>query len=537
MGHNANHNTAVTIKEIMQQIKKRVAQERKKDFASGRQSDGTATVSLDDIVSKIQSEMCYQHDQTDFRFHSGIGTADVDKDYMSTHNSHGSGSHSVFDRNFTIKDIYSLSDFLALQDDAFLNCAYMAILGRVPDFNGRDHFLSCLRNGNLSKTDILGRLRYSQEGRIRKVPVRGLPVSFFMNCVYKIPLFGYVIKIVTSVLSFPRILKNLQVVESQISGQLARLDCIVARKADRKTVEDIRQVLEQVSVQKADSVRVEEIQDVFTDNIRNITKTIQEHATIILDQQRRLHILLDEAKKCIAESMNNNKLELLASEYDHAHDALYALFEERFRGPREDIRQRLQKYVPLIRQVGAGTHQYPVLDLGCGRGEWLELLTEYGYVARGVDINRAMLQQCHALNLQADESDALVFLKSLPDNSLGALTSFHMIEHLAWRDVVALFDEALRVLRHGGCMIFETPNPENIIVGSCSFYTDPSHLRPIPPSTLEYLAQSRGFVDCEIMRSSPLHFFDTQPQGDMARMMDIFNCGQDYALIAYKRIS
>ncbi len=110
-----------------------------------------------------------------------------------------------------------------------------------------------------------------------------------------------------------------------------------------------------------------------------------------------------------------------------------------------------------------------------------------------------------------------------------------MIEHIPWRDVVALFDEAFRVLRPGGCLIFETPNPENIIVGSCTFYNDPSHVRPIPPATLEYLAQARGFVDATIMRSSPLHFFETPPEGDMARMMDIFNCGQDYAVIAFKK--
>jgi len=211
------------------------------------------------------------------------------------------------------------------------------------------------------------------------------------------------------------------------------------------------------------------------------------------------------------------------------------LFEEKFRGTRADIRQRQQNYVQFIELVGAGTPQYPVLDLGCGRGEWLELLSDNGYTAAGIDLNRVMVQQCRALNLKADESDALGFMRALTGASLGALTSFHMIEHLAWQDVIALFDEAFRVLKPGGCLIFETPNPENIIVGSCTFYTDPSHVRPIPPATLEYLAQARGFFDTTIIRSSPLHFFDTQLQGDMAPMMDIFNCGQDYALIAFKK--
>ncbi len=156
----------------------------------------------------------------------------------------------------------------------------------------------------------------------------------------------------------------------------------------------MQRVLEQLAVQKADSVRVEEIQDTFAANIENIFKTIYEHTTLILDQQRRLHLLLDEAKKCISESMGKNKLKTFVSEYDHVHDALYVLFEEKFRGTREDIRQRLQKYVHFIQRAGAGTPQYPVLDLGCGRGEWLELLENTGYTAAGIDLNRVMVQQC-----------------------------------------------------------------------------------------------------------------------------------------------
>jgi SAM-dependent methyltransferase len=536
MGHDMHTSSAVTIEEIMQRIKKKVTLERNKVMTTGQKSDRMKPVVLDDIVAKIQNEITCQKDMADAGFRSRSAAEYFDEEPAINQGSLHGYSQKGCNQDLVSKDFYELSDFLQLQDTAFLNWAYMALLGRVPDGSGRQHYLCCLRNGTLTKTDILGRLRYSQEGRLKKVPVHGLPAAFFLNCLYKIPLLGYVIKIFASLVAFPKILKNLQVLESQTSAQLVRLTDISVQKADKDSVEDIRQVLEQVAVQKADALRVEEIQNTFTANIENLFKKTHEHATIILDQQRRLHLLLDEAKKCITDSMNNNNLETLVSEHDHVHDALYVLFEEKFRGTRDDIRQRLQKYVHFIQQVGAGTPQYPVLDLGCGRGEWLELLQNMGYTAAGIDVNRVMIQQCRELHLKAEEADALGFLRDLPDGTVGALTSFHMIEHLAWRDAVALLDEAFRVLRPGGCLIFETPNPENIIVGSCTFYNDPSHVRPIPPETLEYLVQARGFDDTTIIRSSPLHFFTSPFDGDMARLMEVFNCGQDYAVIARKRI-
>ncbi len=539
MGHDMQNSHAVTVEEIMRQINKRVAQERKRIIPAGQEGSSTIPPSLDDIVFKIQNEINCQKDMHAVNFQTRRSAANSENEHAVDYGPFHSHAQKGFDEDFIIKDFYELSDFLKLQDEAFLNLAYMAILGRVPDDNGRKHFLSCLRNGALTKTDILGRLRYSQEGRVSKVPVHGLLTRFCVNSLYKIPVLGYVIKVIAGVLTFPALLKNLQMFESRTSAQQnllsQALESLSVQKADKQNVEDIRQVLEQVSVQKADSLRVEELQDVFTANIETIKKTMYEHTTIILDQQRRLNLLLEEAKNYLADCISNNKPDMLASEYEHAYDALYVLFEEKFRGTREDILQRLHKYVHYIQLAGAGTLQYPVLDLGCGRGEWLELLSDTGYTARGVDCNRVMLQLCRERNLAVEESDALAFLRGLPPGSLGALTSFHMIEHLPWKDVIALFDEAFRVLRPGGCIIFETPNPENIIVGSCTFYTDPSHVHPIPPATLAYLAQARGFIDSTIMRSSPLLFFDTPPDGEMARMMEVFNCGQDYAVIAYKK--
>src|SRR4030043_2272533 len=157
-----------------------------------------------------------------------------------------------------------------------------------------------------------------------------------------------------------------------------------------------------------------------------------------------------------------------------------------------------------------GTRNFPILDLGCGRGEWLELLKENGYIAKGVDFNRVMVRQCQELGLDVTESDMIEYLRNQQPNSFGALTGFHILEHLSFKAVISLFDEALRVLKSGGMVIFETPNPENLIVAACNFYFDPTHRNPLPPRLLNFLIVSRGFEKTGIIRLHPYEFSQEQ---------------------------
>ena len=151
----------------------------------------------------------------------------------------------------------------------------------------------------------------------------------------------------------------------------------------------------------------------------------------------------------------------MLSEEDHVLDAMYATFEDQFRGTREDIKSRQAVYLPIIREANVGTEIAPVIDLGCGRGEWLELLHDQGLLAKGIDLNRIFLLTCRDMDLEVIEEDALTFLRQQKPSSAGAITGFHIIEHLPLKYLISLFDEALRVLQPGGVVIFETPNPEN----------------------------------------------------------------------------
>lgn len=182
------------------------------------------------------------------------------------------------------------------------------------------------------------------------------------------------------------------------------------------------------------------------------------------------------------------------------NNSFYRAFEERYRGSRELILQRLRVYATLTEPLTELYQPASALDLGCGRGEWLELLGEAGFDASGVDLDDSMLIACHERGLRATRADALATLHALPDDSLTLVSAFHLVEHIPFDDVRALIAESLRVLKPGGILIMETPNPENLVVGTSDFYNDPSHLRPIPPKLLLFATEHAGFARQLVMR-------------------------------------
>ena len=185
---------------------------------------------------------------------------------------------------------------------------------------------------------------------------------------------------------------------------------------------------------------------------------------------------------------------------ENINERFYRAFEDRFRGSREVIKSRLTVYLPFIEPLQEIYDVCRATDLGCGRGEWLELITEAGVTAHGVDLDDGMLAACRERNLSVETGDAISFLKSLPDQSQAIISGFHIIEHIAFSDLRVLVQEAFRVLKPAGLLILETPNPENIVVSSTSFHLDPSHIKPIPPQLLAFLTEYYGFYRNKILR-------------------------------------
>ena len=213
-------------------------------------------------------------------------------------------------------------------------------------------------------------------------------------------------------------------------------------------------------------------------------------------------------------------------------DQFYRAFEEKFRGPRGLIQQRLEVYLPFVQPVCAAYPEALVLDLGCGRGEWLELLQKNSIAAMGVDLDTGMLEACQQINLKVQCQDALESLKQLEDGSASVVSAFHLVEHLPFDRVKDLVAECHRVLKPGGLLIMETPNPENFMVATHNFYLDPTHLRPIPPDLLAFVPEYLGYESVKILRLQEAAGVKTHPN---LSMLDVLTgASPDYAVVAQK---
>lgn len=222
---------------------------------------------------------------------------------------------------------------------------------------------------------------------------------------------------------------------------------------------------------------------------------------------------------------------------------LYVELERRFRGTEEEIGERLARYLPYLRDRG------PVLDLGCGRGELLALLAAKGVAARGVDGSAAMVAHCRERGLDAVESDLFETLAAAREGSLGAVVSFHVVEHLPADSVDWLVRLAWRALRRGGALILETPNPLSLVVAARNFWLDPTHRRPVHPEALQLSFELAGFDTVERLDLRPFAPADRLPEIDLAalpegqreladrinrlrdRLDDLLFGYQDYALV------
>jgi SAM-dependent methyltransferase len=212
-------------------------------------------------------------------------------------------------------------------------------------------------------------------------------------------------------------------------------------------------------------------------------------------------------------------------------NSFYRAFEDRHRGSRELIKSRLSAYLPFLLPL-AVAQRPTALDLGCGRGEWLELLGETGFAARGVDLDEGMLAACRERGLDVATEDALASLRAQPDASLALVSAFHLVEHIPFEAVQELITEAWRALQPGGLLIIETPNPENLVVATSGFYMDPSHLRPIPPQLLEFVVEFGGFARHRVVR------LQEPPQLHGAVHLELMNVlngvSPDYGVVAQK---
>ena len=215
---------------------------------------------------------------------------------------------------------------------------------------------------------------------------------------------------------------------------------------------------------------------------------------------------------------------------------IYAAIEEHFRGGQDLISNRQKSYLPFL--GFAKQQKLPVLDLGCGRGEWLEILKNENFKCEGVDTNAVFLNECTQKGLSTTNIDLLSFLSSQSSPRFGAITLFQVAEHLPFDVLVEVFRAARKCLVPGGVFIVETPNSKNLKVGAGTFWIDPTHERPLYPELLEFLSQLVGFEKYESKYSASnldlYDYSDAQPHTRVIlEMLTLAVDGPaDYALIA-----
>ncbi|MFA6192457.1 MAG: methyltransferase domain-containing protein [Sulfurimonas sp.] len=488
--------------------------------------------------------------------------------------------------------IYVMSDFTKFYDEEFIDNAYKLILNRTADSEGKSNYLSHLRSGKLSKTEIITSLYFSKEGRAQNVIILGIKKRYILSSLYKIPLLGYAAKTLFTIATLPKLLARLNSHENLVHTNFQNLDAeqnaLQARietKSSNETVTNLQNYLESELQAKSSNETVLNLQkqiesELQTKSSNETVTNLQNHLESELQtkssnealselqkqllqkanlsefelylqtvgyakeymkiSQQNMQNLIDEAKKRLpSKVLNKQELLAITQEEQHMFDTFYVEFEDKFRGTTDDIKARVKSYLPYIKKLPFKKEELSILDVGCGRGEWLELLKENRYTnLKGVDLNSVMVAKSKALGLDVEQIDVIAYLSSQKENSLAAITGFHIIEHLPFDVLMKFFHESFRVLKKGGMVIFETPNPENIAVGACNFYTDPTHLNPIPPITGEFLLQQNSFTNISILRLNLMKeakYIQDENFSDINDILFAHTKEQDYAIIGYKK--
>jgi SAM-dependent methyltransferase len=379
-----------------------------------------------------------------------------------------------------VPDGAGIDSLLLVEGDKFVDSAYRVLLHRAADDAGRATYGGQLSQG-VSRLVVAAKIRLSGEGRRVGVPLTGL----------RLPILLAAADIVLR-------RAGLGAWSARLSR---RLDPWVTRRAVEGSLLAWRRRFE-------GSVKVAQ------------------------RLERQLAHLSQEvtALKNIAKPVPPVPPEVI--------DAYYLAFEDANRGSRDSVLNKLGVYETWLatavpRRPGL---VHDIVDIGCGRGEWLSYVASRGHRAVGVDANPVMVDVCVKSGYNVRCTDALTFLRSLPSASVAAVTGFHVIEHVPFDYLYAVVEESYRVLVEGGRVLFETPNPENVLVGSHTFYHDFTHRNPVTPTAISFLLKHLGFDEIDIIRSSPYPAEAKVPGNDpLTERVNGHLCGpQDFAVTGRK---
>lgn len=256
------------------------------------------------------------------------------------------------------------------------------------------------------------------------------------------------------------------------------------------------------------------------------------------EREAELESCLDAARNALSKHESVLRTESLiglpqktldAQDSNGRSDEFFKHLEFQYRGTFEQIVRGLECYSPILDTIPRGS---VAVDLGCGRGEWLSVLSAHGMRGIGVDLNEEKVAQAREQGFEAERADAVTFLELL-DQEVSVITLFHVVEHLPLNYLIAVIDLAFSKLSDEGILLMEMPNIRNSDVARFGFFMDPSHRKPIPPHLLMFMAQNSGFSHTELV------FLNKEDSDDDIRLMfgeseGVTSC-PDVAVLARKK--
>jgi 2-polyprenyl-3-methyl-5-hydroxy-6-metoxy-1,4-benzoquinol methylase len=385
------------------------------------------------------------------------------------------------------------------------------------------------RPKSIGRTFGLGNVICPREASMQQP---ALPITQFLafrRKIYHIPFLGYLIKLIVSISRLPIRLEQLYKAQEHLltieSKQAETVKLVTALQQSQTQLREFCFFLES---------EIQVLKGLNHETRTESEKLRREFGRIIQGLQERVTGLTRSLVETPPRGTDQPK--------DRANpppiiqpsmipDSFYQALENRFRSSPESLKQHFAEYDSFLPE---STETKLAIDLGCGRGDWLDYLNEKGFDVLGVDTNHVALEETKQKGIAVRNEDGLIFLGEAADKSADVLSCFHLVEHMEPGQILTLIERAYRVLRPNGILIIETPNPENITVSSCNFYTDPTHKRPIPPPLLGFMLESVGFQQLDCIRFNPAceEYAGRDPFIRFASRW--FSIGQDYAIIAQK---
>ena len=434
-----------------------------------------------------------------------------------------------------VKDSYHVREFLAIDNEALVVSVYRCLLKRAPDPSAGS-WRQKLALGLITPVEFVGRVRFSAEGRSAGVRVEGLLPPFAFCCLQKIPVLGFLLTAGMMLVRLPALQKEISLLRDDV------------RLLHRNLAALTQQVDRLEAAQEADRTALARHAAAWEQSVTALNVDVQACRDAVRYGELAMHrvhaelqAMLDDLGKTLppAPQQLRSAQERLAALAAEQHDKLYLDFESLYRGTQLSVANALHAYAELLEPLRAAA-ELPkrAIDLGSGRGEMLGYLGRLGFDATGVDLNRVAVGYCEERDLKATCEDALAYLENLEPQSVAVITSLHMVEHLAPRDLFRLLQAALRVLAPGGLLLLETPNPRNLLVGAGDFYRDFTHTKPLFPDTLKFLLDHFGYADAGAF------FFADAASGErrlvpsaevrFEELDDYLRVSRDYAVAGYK---